>query len=101
METLRRFGISYADTIDINMLYMIHLFNSKVWMALLVTIAITMLLSVVNGLYSRSKVVDIDERSEVKLELHWLFLFGLLMSKGIYNINYLCYSSAMTLFCVN
>jgi len=40
-----------------------------------------MLLSLFNWLYSRSKVTS-AERDDVRLELHWLFLFGLLMSKG-------------------
>jgi len=60
-----------------------RLLNFKVWTALLVSIAITMLLSVVNWLYGRSRVINVDERAELRLELHWLFLFGLLMSKGL------------------
>jgi len=66
-----------------------RLLKRKVWTALLSSIAITMLLSIINWLYSRSRVVNFDERNEVSLELHWLFLFGLLMSKGAFILNLL------------
>ena len=55
----------------------------KVWTALLVSIAVTMILSLVNWLYSRSRALaNKNELKEVGLDIHWLFLFGLLMSKG-------------------
>ena len=60
-----------------------RLLNLQVWAILLASIAMTMLLSIVNWLYSRGRAGNSNERNEISLELHWLFLFGLLMSKGI------------------
>ena len=52
------------------------------WIALLVSIAVTMALSVINWMYKRSRVAK-DKRNGVNLaELHSLFVFGLLVSKG-------------------
>jgi len=49
---------------------------------LLVSIVVTMVLSIINWLYKRSKVAK-DERNRVSLqELHWIFVFGLLVSKS-------------------
>ena len=58
--------------------------NPKVWSVLVISIAVTMFLSLVNWLISRGRVVNNkSDRNKVSLDLHWLFLFGLLMSKGI------------------
>lgn len=56
--------------------------KQKVWISLLVSIAVTILLSIINWLYNRSRVAK-NERDKVSLELHSLFIFGLLVSKGI------------------
>ena len=53
--------------------------------ALLVSITVTILLSIslINWSYNRSRVAKI-ERNKVRLELHLLFIFGLLLSKGTF-----------------
>lgn len=64
-------------------MYVKHFLNFKVWTALLICIIITMLLSLVNWLYCDSKIVHKSLRNEVSMvDLHWLFLYGLLVSKG-------------------
>ena len=102
LETLRKFGkfiehLSFSfnkhqrslSPQKCKVLYIYETFfltwRCGVWTALLTSITITMLLSIVNWLYSRSRVVNSNERNEVRLELHWLFIFGLLMSKGVSN----------------
>ncbi len=52
------------------------------WTVLLVSIAVTVILSLVNWFYKKSRD-DNNERNEVILDIHWRFLFGLLMSKGM------------------
>lgn len=54
----------------------------KVWIALLVSIAVTLVLGIMNWFYKRNRVAK-DERVRVGLqELHWVFVFGLLVSNG-------------------
>ena len=63
----------------------------KVWIALLVSIVVTILISIINWLSIQS-IAPKSERNKVSLmEPHWLFLFGLLVSKGIHIMEFMYY----------
>jgi len=48
---------------------------NQVWTALLVSIAVSLALSLFNWFYN-------NRNNNNELGIHWLFLFGLLVSKG-------------------
>ena len=56
--------------------------NQKVWITLLVLIGVTIFLGLIDWLHNRNRVESKDQ-AKVGFELHWIFLYGLLVSNGI------------------